>query len=162
MRCLLAIAGVLVMAAPAHAQTAQRTCSGEFTDMRVIGLTLGDCDLNHISDTELSYVKGVCGEPWTPDSDGKVPKCTIKVVASRTKSIPRENHGYGAPLYQVRKVLQASAASLTLPRNVLGEWCHERDDDCEPDGVPDRWWCCRRASRTGATTSTTASTALSG
>jgi hypothetical protein len=32
--------------------------------------------------------------------------------------------------------LPGSTASLMLPRNVLGEWCHEGDDDCQPDGVP--------------------------
>jgi hypothetical protein len=92
----------------AQAQDVERICRGEFTDMRVIGLTLGDCDLNSISDSEVSYVKRVCGEPWGPDpseNNNEVPKCAIKVIASRTKSIPPENHGYGAPLYQVRKVL---------------------------------------------------------
>jgi hypothetical protein len=32
--------------------------------------------------------------------------------------------------------LSASTTSLTLPPNVLGEWCREGNDDCEPDGVP--------------------------
>ena len=31
----------------------ERTCTGEFTDMRVTGLTLGDCDLNSKSNKEL-------------------------------------------------------------------------------------------------------------
>jgi hypothetical protein len=73
--------------------------------MRVIGLTLGDCDLNNISDNELSYVKRICGDPWTPDSDTKAKKCTIRVVASRTKSKSSDNPGDGAPLYRVRKVV---------------------------------------------------------
>jgi len=73
--------------------------------MRVIGLTLGDCDLNNISDIELMYVKRVCGEPWTLDSHSKAPKCTIRVISSRSKSFAPANDGYGAPLYQVRNVL---------------------------------------------------------
>jgi hypothetical protein len=97
---------MLIATSAAHAQDAERTCTGEFTDMRVIGITLGDCDLNNVSDRELEYVKSLCGEPWTPDSDGKAPKCTLRVIASRNKSIPRDNHGYGAPLYQVRKVVR--------------------------------------------------------
>jgi hypothetical protein len=36
----------------ASAQGIERTCRGEFTDMRVIGLTLGDCDLNSMSESE--------------------------------------------------------------------------------------------------------------
>jgi hypothetical protein len=98
----------------APAQDVERICRGEFTDMRVIGLTLGDCDLNSISDSEVS-----CGEPWRPDSE-KVespPKCAVRVIASRTKSIRPENHGYGAPLYRVRKVLVEDAAS-PKPRDV--------------------------------------------
>jgi hypothetical protein len=97
---------MLIVTSAAQAQDAERTCTGQFTDMRVIGLTLGDCDLNNVSDRELEYVKSLCGEPWTPDSDGKAAKCTLRVIASRNKSIPRDNHGYGAPLYQVRKVVR--------------------------------------------------------
>lgn len=74
---IIAAAVLLLSIGTAHAGERQAMCSGEFTDMRVIGLTLGDCDLNAISEKELSYVKSVCGEPWTPsDSTGKsVPKC---------------------------------------------------------------------------------------
>jgi hypothetical protein len=89
----------------ARAQGIERTCMGEFTDMRVIGLTLGDCDLNSISDKEVSYIKRICGEPWTPSDVKKAPKCTIRVIASPTKSIPTQNHEYGAPLYHVRRIL---------------------------------------------------------
>jgi hypothetical protein len=91
--------------ADARAQGVEHSCTGEFTDMRVIGLTLGDCDLNSISDKEVSYIKSVCGEPWTPGDDKAAPKCKISVLASPTKSIPPERHGYGAPLYHVRKVV---------------------------------------------------------
>jgi len=60
--------------------SAERTCSGEFTDMRVIGLTLGDCDLNNLSANDLTYVKRICGQPWTPDSDTEASKCTSELL----------------------------------------------------------------------------------
>jgi hypothetical protein len=89
----------------ASAQGIERTCRGEFTDMRVIGLTLGDCDLNSISKDELKYVERICGEPWTIDSTDKPIRCTIKVIVSPTQSFAPGNHSYGAPLYHVRKVV---------------------------------------------------------
>jgi hypothetical protein len=107
---IVVLAGTLARGTITVAQSVERTCTGEFTDMRVIGVTLGDCDLNNISDNELGYVKHICGEPWTSDSDNKAKKCTIRVISARTKSLPTENHGYGAALYQVRKVL------MTEPR----------------------------------------------
>ena len=45
----------------ATAQSIEPTCSGEFTDMRAIGLTLGDCDLNSVLEDELKYVELICG-----------------------------------------------------------------------------------------------------
>src|SRR6202030_4281215 len=83
----------------AGVQGVERTCKGEFTDMRVIGLTLGDCDLNLLSQNELKYVKRVCGAAATPSSENRASKCAIKVLASPKKSIRPENHGYGAPVY---------------------------------------------------------------
>jgi hypothetical protein len=91
----------------ARAQSIERICSGQFTDMRVIGLTLGDCDLNSISDKEINFIKRMCGEPWNPsdNSNRAASKCKIRVIASPTKSIPPENHGYGSPPYHVRNVV---------------------------------------------------------
>ena len=40
----------------------RRVCSGEWTDMRRIGLSIGDCDLNDISDADLDYVHRRCGD----------------------------------------------------------------------------------------------------
>lgn len=73
--------------------------------MRVIGLTLGDCDLNDIPQADLAYVKSQCGgEPWSPSgSDATAVKCSIRVIADPTKS--RRNANYGAALYHVNKVL---------------------------------------------------------
>jgi hypothetical protein len=69
---------VALSGAMAKAKDVERTCAGEFTDMRVIGLTLGDCDLSYISDKDLNKVKDVCGEPWTVDASTSTPRCSIR------------------------------------------------------------------------------------
>src|SRR5262249_16143581 len=84
MNRLLIAALLLCAATGAHAQT-PRTCSGEFTDMRVIGITLGDCDLTWLSDADLDQVKKTCGEPSTIDTYKPPSKCSIKVIASDAK-----------------------------------------------------------------------------
>ena len=95
--------GLTVVAAQAESRDIERTCKGEFTDMRRIGLTLGDCDLNSISPKELEYIERVCGAPGTIDSDSKPPKCAITVIATPS-----------APFYSVRKVLMSDKCSGVL------------------------------------------------
>jgi hypothetical protein len=110
MRSVIILVGMLALStANTNAGGVERTCKGEFTDMRVIGLTLGDCDLNLLSENELKYVERVCGAAATPSSENRASKCAIKVLASPKKSIRPENHGYGAPLYRVQKVLIPSS-----------------------------------------------------
>ncbi len=43
-----AVAGALLASVSiAQAQNKRQMCSGEFVEMRIVGLQLGDCDLNH-------------------------------------------------------------------------------------------------------------------
>lgn len=100
MRPALAIV-VLVLLTGAASADIRRVCSGEFTDMRAIGLTLSDCDLNFISDPDADYVRQRCGEPWTIDSEGTAKSCTIAILAG-----PRRPNIRGVPVYAVRKVLR--------------------------------------------------------
>ena len=74
-----------------------RTCKGEFT--RVIGLTLGDCDLSSVFQSDVDYIKSKCGEPWAPGMNRKARKCSIQVIADPVKSLRN-----GAALYHVVKV----------------------------------------------------------
>jgi hypothetical protein len=64
------IAVTLLAICPATA--AERVCSGPLTDMRVIGITIGDCDLNSISEEELKRVTNVCGAPGSIDAPTKL------------------------------------------------------------------------------------------
>jgi hypothetical protein len=64
MRSLCLVLTFLVVVAPlanAKSKNVERVCTGELTDMRVIGVTLGDCDLNSITDDDFAYVEDVCG-----------------------------------------------------------------------------------------------------
>jgi hypothetical protein len=62
---ILASVVALLMAMSAHAEPAtKKLCIGEWTDMRKVGLSIGECDLNRISDKELKWIKrSACGEP---------------------------------------------------------------------------------------------------
>lgn len=75
--------------------------------MRVIGITLGDCDLNSMTAKDLKRITDVCGEPGGTN-DAKETHCRISAIVSPHKSIPSENHGYGAPVYIVQKLLEVN------------------------------------------------------
>ena len=64
-------------------------CSGTLTDMRTIGVQLGDCDLNSLSETDFKRVTDVCGQPGTIDDQNR-PKC--RVVVSANKATPHVAH----------------------------------------------------------------------
>jgi hypothetical protein len=89
----------------------EKVCAGILTDMRVIGVQIGDCDLNSISPNDFKRITDICGEPGRIDTGEGSPraetKCRIRaIVVSPHKSVPPENHGYGAPIYVVIKVLK--------------------------------------------------------
>jgi hypothetical protein len=96
------LGGFLLTAA--KAEGVKRTCMGVLTDMKVIGIQLGDCDLNSMSATNLKRITDVCGEPSGIDS-ARETHCRISAVVSPHKSIPSENHGYGARVYVAHKLL---------------------------------------------------------
>jgi len=96
---LMALSAAQSLIGPAHAES-KRVCSGELSDMRAIGVTLGDCDLNNISDADYDLIRDRCGAPGTIDTDTRV-RCRVVVIAG-----PRKPNIRGVRLYQVRKVLQ--------------------------------------------------------
>jgi len=81
----------------------RKTCSGEFTDMPTIGVTVSDCDLNDISNADLQYVRQRCGKPFSPKESGnRTPKtCAITVIAG-----PRRPNRHGALVFPVRRVVR--------------------------------------------------------
>jgi len=63
------------------ASTLRVTCSGNLTNTRADGVTLGDCDLNFISVKQMSEIENVCGIPGTIDTPAEN-QCRIKAVVS--------------------------------------------------------------------------------
>jgi hypothetical protein len=47
------------------ASTIKITCSGNLTNTRADGVTLGQCDLNFISVKQMDEIEDVCGTPGT-------------------------------------------------------------------------------------------------
>jgi hypothetical protein len=79
------------------AHAAEKVCAGVLTDMRTIGVQLGDCDLNSISANDFKHVKDACGEPDTIDEHNDV-HCTVRaIVAARN----------GAGVFIAHKILKA-------------------------------------------------------
>jgi hypothetical protein len=58
----------------------EMVCAGLLTDMRTIGVQVGDCDLNSLSERDFRRVTAVCGSPGGID-DG-APECRIRAIVS--------------------------------------------------------------------------------
>ncbi len=54
---------------------ADHVCEGTLTDQRAVGLSLGDCDLNALSDADIKRIEDVCGEPNGVDDDSNTTRC---------------------------------------------------------------------------------------
>jgi hypothetical protein len=75
---------MLVLSTISHANAAstlRMMCSGELTNTRADGVTLGDCDLNFISVKQMDEIEKVCGIPGTVDSPAEN-QCRIRAVVS--------------------------------------------------------------------------------
>ena len=78
--CILLL--VLSTSVDANAASAPKmTCTGNLTNTRQDGVTLGQCDLNFISVKQMTEIVNVCGLPGTVDSPAEN-QCRIKAVVS--------------------------------------------------------------------------------
>jgi hypothetical protein len=57
------------------------TCTGDLTNTREDGITLGQCDLNFLPVKDINSIEDVCGIPGTIDTPAET-KCRIKVTVS--------------------------------------------------------------------------------
>jgi len=57
------------------------TCSGNLSNTRENGVTLGQCDLNFISVKEMTEIENVCGLPGTVDTPVEN-QCRIRAIVS--------------------------------------------------------------------------------
>ena len=63
------------------ASTLRMTCSGNLTNTRADGVTLGQCDLNFLPVKAMTEIENVCGIPGTVDSPTEN-QCRIRAVVS--------------------------------------------------------------------------------
>jgi hypothetical protein len=82
----LAIAYILSLVSGAiadghAASTLKMTCSGNLTNTRADGVTLGQCDLNFLSVKQITEIEDLCGIPGTTDSPAEN-QCRIRAVVS--------------------------------------------------------------------------------
>src|SRR5262249_50088916 len=57
------------------------TCSGNLTNTREDGLTLGQCDLNFLPVKDINAMEDICGIPGTIDSPTET-KCRMRAMVS--------------------------------------------------------------------------------
>ena len=80
------------------ASTLKITCSGNLTNSRADGVTLGQCDLNFVSVKQMDEIENVCGLPGTIDTPAEN-QCRIRAVVS-PDATPAADHR------QIYRVLQ--------------------------------------------------------
>ena len=78
------------------ASTLKMTCSGNLSNTREDGVTLGQCDLNFISVKQMDEIQTVCRIPGTVDTPAEN-QCRIRAVVS-PDPITTADHG---ELYKV-------------------------------------------------------------
>jgi hypothetical protein len=75
---------VLLLSTVANANAASTlkvTCTGNLTNTRADGVTLGNCDLNFISVKQMDEIENTCGIPGTTDTPAEN-QCRIRAVVS--------------------------------------------------------------------------------
>jgi hypothetical protein len=81
------------------ASTLKITCSGELTNTRADGVTLGQCDLNFISVKEMTEIESACGIPGTVDTLAEN-QCRIRAIVSPNSTRAADHRN----LYRVLEV----------------------------------------------------------
>jgi hypothetical protein len=93
---------VSFMSITAGAAGLEKVCSGLLTDMRTIGVQLGNCDLNSISESEFKRITDTCGSPG--EVDKTPPRCRIRAIV-----LPHQPNKYGTGFVDVvQKLLSVS------------------------------------------------------
>jgi hypothetical protein len=67
---------------------AEYICSGILTDQRAVGVSLGNCDLNSLSDADFKRVTDICGQPNGVGEDANKTNCKIRAIVVPKKNFP--------------------------------------------------------------------------
>jgi hypothetical protein len=122
------------------ADPVEKNCTGTLTDQREVGVSLGGCDLNELSDSELAKIVSVCGKPNGVDEDVNTAICTI-----RGPGIPKRGFPDIAVLLKLDEVQEIGFIPLS----------QQPQNPAEPAATPiistaDNSKHCRAADPTGA------------
>jgi|SRR6266849_8247434 hypothetical protein len=85
-KAVLALACIVGLAQQSYA--AEYICGGILLDQRVVGVSLGNCDLTSLSDADLKRVTDVCGQPNGVGEDANKTYCYIRATAVPKKNFP--------------------------------------------------------------------------
>jgi hypothetical protein len=80
--------GVVLMQRVLVVILAIHVCHGILTDQRSVGVSLGDCDLNALSDADFKRITDTCGEPNRVGEDANQTQCTARVMAKPKAGFP--------------------------------------------------------------------------
>ena len=95
---MLAISGGIVECRAASG--VRLTCSGNLTNTREDGITLGQCDLNSLPVKDIDSIEDICGIPGTIDTPTET-RCRIKATVSPQTSRAADHR----ELYRVLDVI---------------------------------------------------------
>jgi hypothetical protein len=95
---MLAISGAIVECRGASGL--RLTCSGNLTNTREDGITLGQCDLNFLPVKDIDSIEDICGIPGTIDTPAEN-KCRIRATVSPQTSRAADHR----ELYRVLDVI---------------------------------------------------------
>ncbi len=86
MKCLsISVSALAAVFTVTQARATEVTCSGVLLDQRVVGVSLGNCDLNSISEGEYKKVVDACGQPNGVGEDTNKIVCHARAVVDRKK-----------------------------------------------------------------------------
>ena len=95
---MLVVSGAIVECRAAS--VLRLTCSGNLTNTREDGITLGQCDLNFLPVKDIDSIEDICGIPGTIDTPAET-KCRIKATVSPQTSRATDHR----ELYRVLDVI---------------------------------------------------------
>ena len=84
---LLTIAALAGYSQPVSAAS-KVSCDGTLTDERTVGISLGNCDLNSLSDADYGKIIRICGQPNGVDEDTNKTVCHVRGASIPKKGFP--------------------------------------------------------------------------
>ena len=88
MTCKIVLAFLCTVGLTERLSAADYICSGILMDQRVVGVSLGNCELNSLSDTDFKRVTGICGQPNAAGAEANKTYCYVRGTVVQKKNFP--------------------------------------------------------------------------